>query len=167
MIRGSPGEKDKINKAKKEKPNLREYRHILFSAFVYVSLDWPAFLQRRPSGKMISHLGFQIGSKELLSFSSGPFFSSQIADPPRGNIGIVIKSVTPALQSSRSGPLGLSRLQTHTRKYKQDLIWAPATTSGARATHVLLSLHLMNAASLEAADPSKCHWESKVGVFFT
>lgn len=47
----------------------------------------------------------------------------------------VIKTVTPALHSLWPWYLGSRR---HTWKYKQELISAPATTSGARAAHVFL-----------------------------
>lgn len=88
-----------------------------------MSLLWTT----HPSGKIISHSRFQTGSEELLNFSSGPFLSSLINEPPSWKYQGVIKSVTPAPQSPWSG-----RRLTCMKKTNRSFFSGLASTSGVR-----------------------------------
>lgn len=111
-----------INKTKKRNP-ISENIDVLFSAHFFMC-RWTGrlFCNIIQVGKNIPHLGFLIGSKELLNFSS---LSSQITDPPRGNVRMLLNL---SLQPYRACGLDLG-FYRHTQEYKQELFWAP--TSGA------------------------------------
>lgn len=163
MIRDGPWRKNQNGYLKK--PNSWGYRYTLLSTFIYVSFYWLVFfIQYHPSGKNYFSSRFQIGSKELLKLLQWTGLSSQITDPPRGNIRMLL-NLSVRLSGACGAGLGVRR---HTRKYKQEIISAPATTSGVWATHIFLHYIWLKRNITEShKPPSKCHWKSKEGVFFT
>lgn len=72
----------------KRETESQEYRRARFSTFVYVSLGWPNYLQYHPSGKNSFEVSdWQQGIIKCLHWT---FLSSQITDPPRGNIRMLL-----------------------------------------------------------------------------